>query len=214
MARKRDRALDATTNALSGEVWALFDKVRKECGSQMAIDVFELVVEAGRESEKPQRQHLDAWTNLQYPTMEEAEAADRRQICIWYAKLREPNAKNEKAIFARIKERYLKFNGASEAIMEEIAKLKPPPPRKKKGAHIGEQERADLLAFFDESNPNSQWCLAKRGLLRIEGQTPRRLTKLEFAELLVSNKGAAGYGQSAEQILRKLKYYRQQNRTK
>ena len=197
--------LDAAANAVSGEVWALFEKIRQTSGSEMAIELFKWVIEVAHEQEQSPRK--DSRMTLRYPTMEKVAAADQRQICIWYLKLCEPQANAEKAILTRIKERYLEFRGATRAIMDEISRLKPPPPTKRKGPHQSERGnliRSDLLALFNENNPNSQWSLAKQGRLKLKGgESPQPLTKEEFASLLVP-----AYGASGQHILRKLKYLR------
>lgn len=215
--------LSATANAFSGEVWSLFQRICDACGLEEAILLFDQATEAGRTHALAR--HLagrlgvnEPLPQLRYPAMAEINAADQKQICLWYEQLREPKNNRERATFARITKRYLEFGGATETIKKEISKLTPPPPRKRRGSrHISEQERADLLALFDESNPNSQWSLADQGRLVVkEGEPPRRLTKLEFAELLVTKRdeeglSMPGYGSSARHILRKLKYLRTRN---
>jgi len=213
MARKRrrspsskvTRSLNPAEIIFSGEVSLLFQKICNVCGLETAIFLFNRVAKADRE--QPQWKHC--WATLPYPKMEEVDAADQRQICIWYEKLCEPK-NSEKAIFARIKARYFNFGGTTSAIMDEISRLRPPPPTKRKGPHNSKREiriKSDLRVLFDESNPNSELSLAMQGRTKVkDGENPRPLTKLEFAELLVPE-----YGGSAQAILRKLKYLRTKN---
>jgi hypothetical protein len=195
--------LNATAHVMAVEVQLLFQKARDTCGIETAIFLFNRLAKAGRVP-TPSK---DGWSTLPYPTAEKVDAADRRQICLWYSKLCAPKDKNEKSIFARIQQRYLKFGGATQAIRNDISAMKPPPPKKRKGPHNSKREllvRSDLLVIFDESDPESWWSLAKQG--RLGREDPRPLTKHEFAKTLVP-----AYGGSAEHILRKLKYLRTKN---
>ncbi len=82
---------------------------------------------------------------MHYPPLDQVDAADRLQICIWYSKLAKPKGIKQKAIFGRIADRYFKFGGATQEILDHIerrwpkARLTTPPPKKdqrrKSGPH-------------------------------------------------------------------------------
>jgi hypothetical protein len=177
--------LNATASAFFGEVRSLFKRTCDACGPETAIFLFNEAAKAGRK--QPPRKHC--WATLPFPAMGKVNGADQRQICIWYEKLCEPKASSEKATFARIWERYLEFGGTTDAIADEIFRLKPPPPKKRKGPNNSEKDIQDR-AIWDEDNPDSEWSKAKR-----EG-----LSKQEFAARRF------GKGTQAEQALHRRKY--------
>jgi hypothetical protein len=71
-----------------------------------------------------------------YPSLDQVDDADRLQICIWYSKLPKPKVAKQKAIFGRVAERYFKFGGYTQEILDHIERRwpeaqRPAPPAKK-----------------------------------------------------------------------------------
>ena len=91
----------------------------------------------------------------------------------------------EQVVAAAILKRYVAFGGYPVDFNQNL------PPIKKRGAVKRTAPNAELATFFDESNPNSDWSIAKR----------RGLTKTAYAATLVPKHGA-----TAEHVLANLRY--------
>lgn len=184
------------------EAQLLFDRIGAASNQMMARFVFEQTL---AQNKQPAFRPFETkpLKKLQFPSMEDVEAANRRQICIWYAKLPTPQTTNSKEAMARIAERYKDFGGCTPAILREIEAM-PDPPTKPKGAHKANQLTDYYLrAYFNEDNSHSPWSLAKRGALLFTDIPPGPMTKKQFAARLVPQ-----FGDSADAILRRLKRLR------
>lgn len=100
------------------EAQLLFDRIGAASNQMMARFVFEQTL---AQNKQPAFRPFETkpLKKLQFPSMEDVEAANRRQICIWYAKLPTPQTTNSKEAMARIAERYKDFGGCTPAILRE-----------------------------------------------------------------------------------------------
>jgi hypothetical protein len=187
-------SLNPTANWYSQDAWNLFAEIAQRCGLPTAKYLFQsCITEAdnqeraivGRDRAKA-AQRARELTKL--PTAEQVASADRQKICNWYARL--PSRKfraRERPIVDAIFKRYIAFGGYPVDFKENL------PPIKKRGAVKRNAANAELMALFDESNPESGWSIAKR----------RGSTKTAYAATLVPRHGA-----TADHVLANLRYRR------
>jgi hypothetical protein len=188
--------LNSTANWYSGDAWFLFQEIAERCGISTAKFIFENCVSVAQEQEdqsvaieKARSARLKR-RPIKLPTVGEITAADRQQICVWWARLRGTDQKfdaREKQLIAKLSERYVEVGGYPTGFNENHL---PPIPEKRN------QGDAVLIEIFDRGNPKSAFSIAKKA-------NGGRLTMEKFAASLVPK-----YGSSAAHILRKLKFVR------
>ena len=169
MTRKRPRLPDDPewlARYMSAEVALVFERVVAVCGPETAIKLFKQQIEYTRERLHPPKPNpLDKpFLTMGYPARREVRTSDRLQICIWFLKLPAPQNASEEATYGAIRKQYFKLGGGTQVIVDKIARLRPPPPRKRRGAlKYGEAEKTEVLAA---------WAAAKQ-----RGVTQQRFAK-------------------------------------
>jgi len=127
---------------------------------------------------------------IKLPTIEQINAADRHQICVWWARLRGTDqdfSVDEKQIIGHLAGRYVEVGGYTKDFDE--TKL-PPIPQKRN------HDDAILVAMFDRTNPESAYSIAR-------AERGGQLKVSEFAASLVPK-----WGNSAGHVIRKVKFAR------
>jgi hypothetical protein len=189
--------LNSTASWYSGDAWFLFQEIVQRCGLPSARFIFEKCIAVADEQES--RAAAIAKTKaarrsrppIPLPTAEQIAKADRRQICIWWARLRGTDQKfnaREKRLIAELRARYLDVGGYP-AGFNENHQLPPIPKKRNKNDAV-------LVKMFDRRNPQSAYCIERK-------KRGGKLTVGDFAATLVPT-----YGASADHILRKVKYQR------
>ena len=191
--------LNSTANWYSGDAWFLFEEIRLRCGLPTAAFIFQKCIQVGAQQDaakvalERRKRSRQERAPFKVPTASEIEAADRHQICIWWARLRLTDQRfsaGEKKIIRLLAGRYKDVDGYPKDFDE--TKLPPIPQKRNHGD-------AALVAMFDRSDAKSAYSIERK-------KRGGKLTKSEFAATLVP-----AYGTSADHILRKVKYQRSGN---
>lgn len=188
--------LNPTASWYLGDARILFEMICRNCDLPTAKFIFQRCVEEAVDQEEAQaaaNKHRESRLHrppIRLPSTKQIDAADRHQICVWWARLRGTDqafSESEKIIIHHLAGRYVDLGGYTKDFDE--TKL-PPIPQKRN--HADEA----LLVMFDRTNPQSAYSIEreKRG---------GKLRAVEFAASLVPE-----FGTSAGHIIRKVKYLR------
>jgi hypothetical protein len=196
--------LNSTASWYSGDAWFLFEEIHQRCGLPTATHIFQKCIDVAAQQEEEnaaierRKRVRKERAPFKLPTISQIDSADRRQICLWWARLRGTDQRfsaSEKKIIRRLAERYQEVDGYPKDFDETAL-----PPTKKKGARKRNAPNAQLPAMFDANNPDSPFSIekARRG---------GKMTEREFAEVLVASNGP--YGKSVDGLIANLRYHRQ-----